>query len=204
MASGDHVYVRRGFRYSHHGIDCGDGSVIHYVGPRRTRYLARTSIEEFAASSTVRVRNYGTRLSAEDAVRNAESRLGFQDWSLVRNNCEHFAAWCSTGRAASAQVRRWALGAQGAAATFIAAQSMGAHLAIVGTAGAGFVAMLDRLRGRWQRGRAAAQWAPVRLSPTTPATISARDAAFTHVNDSPRKTRPTTATSAVPAPAQIA
>lgn len=156
MASGDHVYVRRGFRYSHHGIDCGDGSVIHYIGPRRSRLLARTSLEEFAASSELRVRTYDKRLSAEDTVRNAESRLGFQDYSLVRNNCEHFAAWCSTGRSASAQVRRWVLGAQGAVATFVAAQSMGAHLALAGTAGAGFVAVLRplRRRRRWQRSRA--------------------------------------------------
>ena len=48
------------------------------------------------------------------------------------------------------------------------------------------------------------QWAPVRLSPTTPATIRASDIALTQLNDSPRKTSPTTATSAVPAPAQIA
>jgi hypothetical protein len=157
MASGDHLYVRRGLRYSHHGIDCGDGSVIHYIGPRRTRFVARTSLAEFAATSKVRVRSYDKRLSAEVAVRNAESRLGLQDYSLVRNNCEHFAAWCCTGRSASAQVRRWVLGAQGAVATFVAAQSVGAHLALAGTAGAGFVAMLRplRRRRRWQRSRAA-------------------------------------------------
>jgi hypothetical protein len=157
MASGDHLYVRRGLRYSHHGIDCGEGSVIHYVGPRRTRRLARTSLEEFTASSKLRVRSYDRRLSAEDTVRNAESRLGFADYSLVRNNCEHFAAWCATGRAASAQVRRWTLAAQGAVATFVAAQAMGAQLALAGTAGAGFVAMLRplRRRRRWQRSRAA-------------------------------------------------
>ncbi|MEM9150140.1 MAG: lecithin retinol acyltransferase family protein, partial [Cyanobacteria bacterium P01_F01_bin.3] len=33
MARGDQVYVYRdviGVPYEHHGIDCGDGSVIHY------------------------------------------------------------------------------------------------------------------------------------------------------------------------------
>jgi hypothetical protein len=149
MASGDHLYVRRGLRYSHHGIDCGDGSVIHHVGPRRTRVIARTSLEEFAAASQVRVRAYDRRVSADEAIRNAESRLGSRDYSLVRNNCEHFAAWCCTGRATSAQVRRWVL-VQSAVATFVAAQTMGAPLALAGTAGAGFVAML---RGRWQRRR---------------------------------------------------
>lgn len=109
MAIGDHLYVRRGFRYSHHGIDCGDGTVIHHIREQRKLYVARTSLEEFAAGSRVRVRAYAGRLSAEDAVRNAESRLGSTDYSLVRNNCEHFAAWCSTGRARSVQVRRWAM-----------------------------------------------------------------------------------------------
>ena len=153
MARGDHVYVHRGLRYSHHGIDCGDGSVIHYVGPKaRARRVARTSIEEFAASSKVRVRRYELRLSVEETVSNAESRLGVADYSLVRNNCEHFAAWCSTGRAASSQVRRWILGSHGAVATLVAAESMGAHLVMVGTAGAGFVAMSRPLRRR-RRGR---------------------------------------------------
>lgn len=142
MVRGDHIYVRRGRRYSHHGIDCGDGSVIHYAGPRGSeRYVARTSLEEFAAGSEVMVRSYELRLEAEETVRNAESRLGSVDYHLVRNNCEHFAAWCTTGQAASSQVRRWALASQGAVASLVAAQSMGAHVAIVGTLGAGVYAL---------------------------------------------------------------
>lgn len=141
MARGDHLYVRRGIRYSHHGIDCGDGSVIHHIRLRRKLHVARTSLEEFAAGSRVRVRTYAGRLSAEDAVRNAESRLGSTDYSLVRRNCEHFAAWCSTGRARSSQVRRWLL-VQGAIATFVAAELVGAPLALAGATSAGLVAML--------------------------------------------------------------
>jgi len=50
MSRGDHVYVRRRRHYSHHGIDCGDGTVIHYVGVRRSiRRIVRTSLTEFAA-----------------------------------------------------------------------------------------------------------------------------------------------------------
>ena len=31
MAKGDHLYVDRGLgSFTHHGIDCGDGTVIHY------------------------------------------------------------------------------------------------------------------------------------------------------------------------------
>ncbi|MGI8900785.1 MAG: lecithin retinol acyltransferase family protein [Nocardioides sp.] len=137
MGRGNHIYVRRGRRYSHHGIDCGDGSVIHYVGLRGSdRYVARTSLAQFAAGSTVKVRSYKRRLGSDETIRNAESRLGSVGYHLVRNNCEHFAAWCSTGRAASIQVRRWVLATQGTIASLVAAQSMGAHLAILGTVGA--------------------------------------------------------------------
>jgi hypothetical protein len=148
MARGDHIYVRRGRRYSHHGVDCGDGSVIHFTGPRGTRrHVARTPLEEFAAGSQVQVRIHDERLHAEDAIRNAESRLGSVDYHLVRNNCEHFAAWCCTGRAASSQVRRWMLGAQGTIASLLATQGMGVHAVVLGTAGAGVYALArPRLR----------------------------------------------------------
>jgi len=153
MARGDHIFVRRGRHYSHHGIDCGDGTVIHYVGPRGTiRYVARTPVAEFSGGATVQVRTYDHRLDAEAAVRNAESRMGSQGYHLVRNNCEHFAAWCCTGRAASSQVRRWMLAAQGTLASLVAVQSLGAHLALVGTLGAGIYAVAGPLRRR-SRGR---------------------------------------------------
>ncbi len=155
MARGDHVYVRRGRRYTHHGIDCGDGSVIHYVGPRGTvRRVARTPVEEFAAGSEVLVRTYETRLSADEAIANAESRLGSSGYHLVRNNCEHFAAWCCTGRAASTQVRRWFIGSQGALATIVTAESAGAHMILLGTAGAGLYVAAGplRRRRRWVHG----------------------------------------------------
>ena len=142
MARGDHIYARRGRRYSHHGIDCGDGSVIHYVGPRGTpRVVSRTPYDEFAAGCEVHVRPYTSRLDAEAAIGNAESRLGSHGYHLVRNNCEHFAAWCCTGRAASAQVRRWFLALQGTFASLLATQAMGVHAVVLGTAGAGVYAL---------------------------------------------------------------
>ena len=149
MARGDHIYVRRGRRYTHHGIDCGDGTVIHYVGPRGSvRQVGRTPMSVFEAGSAVQVRTYEHRLSPEEAVRNAESRLGSSGYHLVRNNCEHFAAWCCTGRATSSQVRRWALATQGTLASLVAVQSLGAHLALLGTLGAGLYALARPLRRR--------------------------------------------------------
>lgn len=61
MARGDHIYVYRlGGAYSHHGIDCGDGSVIHYSGenwyePRRVRH---TPMERFTMGGEIQVRDY--------------------------------------------------------------------------------------------------------------------------------------------------
>jgi hypothetical protein len=152
MSRGDHVYARRGRRYTHHGIDCGDGTVIHYVGARRTvRRVERTSWELFAQGSEVLVRPYRRRLHVQEIVENAESRLGSHGYHLVRNNCEHFATWASTGAAASSQVRGWAVAAPGTAASIGVVEASGAPLMLLGTLGMGVYALtrpLRRLRRR--------------------------------------------------------
>ena len=61
MAKGDHLYVNRyGGAYGHHGIDCGDQSVIHYSGKNwsSNRVVRRTSLNEFAAGERVKIRDY--------------------------------------------------------------------------------------------------------------------------------------------------
>ena len=147
MSRGDHVYVRRRRHYSHHGIDCGDGTVIHYVGPRRSiRRIERTSWDEFALGDEVLVRSYKVRLSADEIVRNAESRLGTEGYSLVKNNCEHFATWSSTGSKASSQVRKWAVAAPGAVASVGAMDAVGGHLMLLGSVSMGVVALVRPLR----------------------------------------------------------
>lgn len=148
MARGDHIYVLRGRHYTHHGIDGGDGSVIHFVGPRGSvRRVARTPMEVFAAGAPVLVRAYEPHLDADETIRRAESRLGRAGYHLVRNNCEHFAAWCRTGRARSLQVRRWALAAQGTVASVVVTtQALGTHLALLGSLGAGLYALTRPVR----------------------------------------------------------
>lgn len=123
--------------------------MIHYVGLRGSvRRVARTPLEAFTSGAEVQVRTYDQRLTADEAIDNAESRLGSAGYHLVRNNCEHFAAWCCTGRSASTQVRRWALATQGTVASLVAVQSMGVHVAIVGTVSAGLYALARPLRRR--------------------------------------------------------
>lgn len=61
MARGDHIYVCRfGGVYAHHGIDAGDGSVIHYTSSHwmTPRQVCRTSIEVFAKDDDIYVRDY--------------------------------------------------------------------------------------------------------------------------------------------------
>ncbi len=63
MARGDHIYVNRvGGVYSHHGIDCGDGSVIHYHRRRRSwrsqHVIERTDLASFSGGEQLLVRDY--------------------------------------------------------------------------------------------------------------------------------------------------
>ena len=44
--------------------------------------------------------------SQEETLQRAHRRLGETQYSLVANNCEHFAMWCKTGVSASSQVKQ--------------------------------------------------------------------------------------------------
>lgn len=111
MARGDHIKVRRyGGLYSHHGIDMGDGTVIHFSGEpcrRGDARVCRADLESFLAGGRLTVvRHRGPVRHPDDVAAAAEDGLHRQDYSLLRNNCEHFATWCKTGRRHSGQVRR--------------------------------------------------------------------------------------------------
>lgn len=112
MARGDQIYVIIEFLniqgvYEHHGIDCGDGSVIHLR--KRTETIERTPFSAFVndAKSKVYVRHYPTCFIPNVVVRRAESRLGERKYNLLFNNCEHFATWCKTGVSESQQVKNF-------------------------------------------------------------------------------------------------
>ena len=110
MADGDHIYVPRGL-YTHHGIDAGDGTAIHFAGePGRRMHdalVVRSPLELFLRGGTLHVRRHPPASVAAPAIvlARAESHLGEGGYDLFRNNCEHFATWCVTGRPASTQVR---------------------------------------------------------------------------------------------------
>ncbi len=108
MARGDHIKVRR-YGYSHHGIDLGDGSVVHFAGREREKQDAcvqRTPLSVFAKGGRVRTVAYRRRDPADAVCARALSSLGRVDYDLIHSNCEHFARWCMTGKRRSHQVRR--------------------------------------------------------------------------------------------------
>lgn len=159
MAKGDHIWVSRplGYApvgYTHHGIDCGDGTVIHFTGEpgRKTdASIARTTLSEFALDSIVNFREYSKQDDSRVVIDRAESKLGSRDYNLVTNNCEHFATWCCTGRTASQQVRMagslTTTGAAAATALGTTAGVVGAVGSVAGVSGAGVMSGLATAGG---------------------------------------------------------
>ena len=117
MARGDHLYVEDtlgGIPFQHHGIDMGDGTVIHLApadGARVTlrdtseRFCVhRVTKEQFATGRDVRIRFYRQPRSSDQIAAHAESMLGRSGYSLLEGNCEHFATLCVTGKPSSHQI----------------------------------------------------------------------------------------------------
>jgi hypothetical protein len=122
MARGDHIKVWRKKGYWHHGIDCGDGTVIHYTGElfqRTNAAIRRTSLEEFAKGGKVRRAATPAVFDAESIISRAEARLHEVGYNPLLNNCEHFVRWCITGRKESKQVQRALNAAAGIAAVAV-------------------------------------------------------------------------------------
>lgn len=117
MARGDHIYVDgwcAGVPFQHHGIDMGDGTVIHLApeaGPRVTlrdssgRFAVRcVTLEQFAGGQSVQVVQDADRLPADQVADRAQAMLGQTGYSLLGGNCEHFASYCANGRLVSRQI----------------------------------------------------------------------------------------------------
>jgi hypothetical protein len=101
MARGDHLRVRRSTGYWHHGIDLGDGRVVHYAGEAgslRNVAVHVSSWEAFQRGGPVEIVPYAQPEPTEAVVARALSRVGESAYNLLSNNCEHFARWCVTGR----------------------------------------------------------------------------------------------------------
>ena len=153
MARGDHLKVDRGI-YFHHGIDLGDGRVIHYRGEHGEKvdpHVRVDSMDNFVRGCRVTTVQYGASATADVVVERAFSRLGEREYSLTGNNCEHFARWCKTGVAVSEQVTDKVAGAGGVGAGGAAvAGSIGVVSAagtVAGLGGAGTMSGLAAVGG---------------------------------------------------------
>ena len=115
MASGDRVRVERRLkrlpiRYMHHGIDVGDGTVVHARPDDAGRLfgggrIVRTSFAEFADGAPVDVVTEPAAVfPREEIVARALAHVGREGYCPVFDNCEHFATWCATGHWASRQI----------------------------------------------------------------------------------------------------
>ena len=119
MARGDHFFVwrqHRGMPFQHHGIDIGDGTVVHFTdgdqgvaGPGVTTdqmVIARTTEDSVRRGGRDRIHfvKHAPHFSADAIVERAISQLGRQGYHLVFDNCEHFALWCAVGNDESHQI----------------------------------------------------------------------------------------------------
>ena len=127
MAKGDHIAVKRhGGHYRHHGIDLGDGYVIHFSGEplySKVPIVEKVTMEEFQKGGELEIVRYSKNsepFSSDETIARAEKKQGEGKYNLINNNCEHFASWCKNGKARSSQVTKLAIATTLVAAGLIA------------------------------------------------------------------------------------
>lgn len=111
LSVGSHIKTSR-MGYSHHGIYCGDGKVVHYAGFAQAfnkGILEVTTLKKFLGNEVdcyiVRYPANKVMFSPQRIVRRALGRVGEDSYNLAFNNCEHFACWCVTNKSESKQVK---------------------------------------------------------------------------------------------------
>jgi hypothetical protein len=103
MAAGDHLMIRYG-SFDHHGIDIGDGTVVHLS--KEKFEIRRVPFQVFRDGRDVWFYDYTIGVLEKSAVVEAAlKRVGQRGYNLLVWNCEHFAFWCKTGVHRSYQVR---------------------------------------------------------------------------------------------------
>jgi hypothetical protein len=117
MATGDHIYVNclaSGIPYQHHGIDMGDGSVIHLAPADGSRIVfsdksdrfsvRRDTLEKFCRGAQPIKVNHDCVRTSEEIAAAAEAEVGRCGYCLLDGNCEHFARMCACGKSESHQI----------------------------------------------------------------------------------------------------
>lgn len=114
MGRGERLQVERrivgtAIGYMHHGVDLGDGMVVHarpddFRNPFGGGRVVRSTFAEFAAGGQVRpVTEPEAVFPLDEIARRAEAAVGRPGYCPVVDNCEHFATWCANGRRSSRQ-----------------------------------------------------------------------------------------------------
>ena len=109
---GDAVVADRGL-YRHYGIYIGNDQVIHFgseealeLNPMKASVIM-TSLKAFRGNCPfwVAKQNRYPAFPSDQVVDNAKARLGERGYSILNNNCEHFANECKYGIKESRQVK---------------------------------------------------------------------------------------------------
>lgn len=121
------VFIRNKGLYRHYAVNVGDGYIIHYASSGSDDRVGIVDILRcFSILSNIaeiKKQKYSEfvkpkdkviveascwrgkpPLTVEEILQRAHWRIGEGDFSLLRNNCEHFARWCRFGEEASDQI----------------------------------------------------------------------------------------------------
>jgi len=114
LRMGSIVYVGNYFAgiptFRHYGVYIGGGNVIHFAAPDgqeiafANAIIHETTLERFMNGRALRIdENVVNKFPSRVIARRARSRIGERGYSLLMNNCEHFARWAATGNSVSYQ-----------------------------------------------------------------------------------------------------
>lgn len=99
---GSHLITSR-TGYQHHGLFTENGKVIHLTS---NNVIEEIPLETFTQGRSYHIKKYHSQFSRKEIINRARSRLGYENYSLLFKNCEHFVTWCIYGQAESKQVQR--------------------------------------------------------------------------------------------------
>ena len=112
---GAHIRVKISNFY-HHGIYIGNGEVVQFGYPNNISEdpkdvkVVRSPINEFVGTANfIEVYCYSKselkkKRKDEDIIKEALSHIGEGGYSILKNNCEHFANRCVFGNGSSSQI----------------------------------------------------------------------------------------------------
>jgi hypothetical protein len=133
---GDLLVFKRSLGYDHYAVNVGDGYIIHATSMSKgtgsldvlgscsgSSKIAAIKKEKYRVTPGNEVHVEGTwkgrkPLPVDEIIKRAESKVGIRDYSVLFNNCEHFARWCRYDEKSSDQadgLKMMAAGATGAA-----------------------------------------------------------------------------------------